>query len=199
VIRATLFDVGGVLVHLDWRAALARWDERCRLGAGGVLNALFHGIDDGVLIGKRPADEHWAEACARLGFTVAERNELMGDLERAERFNHELAAFIAALRPQYRTGIVSNGWTDARTLNRRRDWDAPVDEVVISAEVGVAKPSRRIFEIALERIGVDAREAAYVDDQPDMVEAALRIGLHAIRYKNNDQVIRDLNALLQRP
>jgi hypothetical protein len=59
VIRALIVDVGGVLVHLDWRAALARWDAACGLQSGTVLNELFRDFDDSVLVGRRNADQHW--------------------------------------------------------------------------------------------------------------------------------------------
>jgi epoxide hydrolase-like predicted phosphatase len=195
-VRALVFDVGGVLVQLDWKAALAPWDERRGGESGAVLNELFRGIDDTVLIGRRPADEHWREAAIRLGLTAAQLAELMDDLDRAERFNTELELYIAGLRDRYRTAIVSNGWTDRRTAWLRPRLDLLVDIVVISAEVGVAKPAARIFEIALGRLGVDPGEAVFVDDQQDMLAAAATVGLRTIHYRSNEQLLRELEPIL---
>jgi putative hydrolase of the HAD superfamily len=196
VIRAVVFDVGGVLVELDWGAALAGWDERCGVESGGVLNELFRGIDETVLIGRRSADQHWREAATRLGLTADQLAELMRDLDRAERFNTELERYIAGLRGRYRTAIVSNWWTDARTAQLRPRLERLVDHVVISAEVGVAKPAAGIFEIALRRLWVDAEETVFVDDQPDMVAAAHARGFQTIHYRSNEQVLPALDALL---
>jgi putative hydrolase of the HAD superfamily len=195
VLRAAIFDVGGVLVQLDWRAALAPWDKRCGLRPGGVLDELFRGFDDTVLVGRIEPAEHWARAWQRLGLTDDEGAKLMEDLASAERFNTELEAYIA-MRPHYKTAIVSNGWTDARTARHRSRLERLVDEIVISAEVGVAKPSPRIFEIALERLGVPAASAVYVDDQPDMLAAARAVGLHAVAFESNEQVREELSSTL---
>jgi FMN phosphatase YigB (HAD superfamily) len=47
---------------------------------------------------------------------------------------------------------------------------------VISDEAGCAKPDPRIFTIALERMGLDPGEMAYVGDSPEDVKGALAVG-----------------------
>ena len=57
---------------------------------------------------------------------------------------------------------------------------------VYSCSVGASKPSPAIYEAALETLGVAASEALYVDDIPEFVEAARKIGLDAIRFKTSE-------------
>ena len=52
---------------------------------------------------------------------------------------------------------------------------------MISDEAGCAKPDRRIFEIALERLGLKPAEMAYVGDSPEDVQGALASGSTPIR------------------
>jgi len=52
-----------------------------------------------------------------------------------------------------------------------------VDELVISAEVGCAKPDPRIFEIALDRVGARPGDALFIDDTPGHVAAAQALGI----------------------
>lgn len=54
---------------------------------------------------------------------------------------------------------------------------------ILSHEVGAAKPDRRIFELALNRAGVRAREALFVDDSPENVRAALALGIDAFQFR----------------
>lgn len=198
VIQAVIFDVGGVLVQMDWDATFAPWDRRCGLAPGGVLGELFRDFDDTVLIGAAAADDQWVAAGRRLGLSDDELTELMRDLDAAETFNTELETYILGLRPRYRTAILSNSWTERRTLHRRPRLDHLVDHVVLSAEVGVAKPAAEVFHIALDRLGVAPPEAVMVDDQDDVIAAARLHGLHAIRYQSNAQTIRALDSLLGR-
>ena len=53
-----------------------------------------------------------------------------------------------------------------------------VECVIDSGAVGVMKPDRRIFQLALDAMGVDARDAWYVGDMPGIdVVGARRAGL----------------------
>jgi putative hydrolase of the HAD superfamily len=59
--------------------------------------------------------------------------------------------------------------------------------VIDSARVGVSKPARRIFEIAVETAGVAPHEAAYVGDMPSIdVAGAAAAGLLPILYDPSD-------------
>ena len=52
---------------------------------------------------------------------------------------------------------------------------------VISGREGVEKPDPRIFELALERLGLDAADAMYVGDNPEFdVEPATALGMTAV-------------------
>jgi len=54
------------------------------------------------------------------------------------------------------------------------------DDVVDSHEVGMRKPNRAIYELALNRLGVEAHRAAFLDDAQSNVDAALALGIHGI-------------------
>ncbi|WP_445167063.1 HAD family hydrolase [Mycolicibacterium sp. Dal123E01] len=73
-----------------------------------------------------------------------------------------------------RTAIVSNIAFDIRPAFRAAGADA--DEFVLSFEVGVVKPDPRIFQIALERLGVAADETVMVGDSEENDGAARALG-----------------------
>jgi putative hydrolase of the HAD superfamily len=54
------------------------------------------------------------------------------------------------------------------------------DDVVDSHEVGMRKPNRAIYELALNRLGVEAHRAAFLDDAQSNVDAASALGIHGI-------------------
>jgi putative hydrolase of the HAD superfamily len=70
------------------------------------------------------------------------------------------------------------------------------DELIISAEVGIAKPDPRIYHLALERLGVAAGEAVFVDDFLENIDAAQALGLHTVHFRNPDQARTELDHLL---
>ena len=65
-----------------------------------------------------------------------------------------------------------------------------VDAVVLSCEVGSAKPSPEIYVTALADLGVAAADAVFIDDQPTFCRGAEAVGVRPI------QIARDgLNAV----
>ena len=71
-------------------------------------------------------------------------------------------------------------------------------KVTISAEVGAAKPQQRIFELALQAAGVAPEAAVFVDDFEENIEAARRIGMAAVHFRDPAKAVAELEALLNR-
>ena len=67
----------------------------------------------------------------------------------------------------------------AAYLRRALGYDQLFDPIVISAEIGVAKPDPAFFRTAVERFGLPAGQVLFVDDVPANVEAARGVGLVA--------------------
>ncbi len=70
--------------------------------------------------------------------------------------------------------------------------------VVISGEIQMMKPEPEIYLHLLERFGLRAGESVFIDDLQVNVDAAIGVGLHAIRFQDAAQCQRDLEELLLR-
>ncbi|MFJ6429202.1 MULTISPECIES: HAD family hydrolase [Microbacterium] len=88
---------------------------------------------------------------------------------------------VRRLRERFRVGILTNG----ASLMQRRKLDhtglgAAVDLVVVSEEIGYAKPAPEAFTMSCERLGVSAGCVLYVGDNPRIdIEGAVGAGLQA--------------------
>ncbi|HEX5825727.1 MAG TPA: HAD-IA family hydrolase, partial [Candidatus Limnocylindrales bacterium] len=69
------------------------------------------------------------------------------------------------------------------------------DGIVISGEVGVAKPDRRIYEALLERHGLEAHSILFVDDVAENVAAAEALGIRSLRFIDGPALRRELVGL----
>ncbi len=52
-----------------------------------------------------------------------------------------------------------------------------IDKYVVSGDVKLIKPDPRIFQLLMNRYGLKAEECTFVDDNPDNVEAARKLGM----------------------
>lgn len=114
--------------------------------------------------------------------------------------NDELLTYIATeLKPHYRTAILSNaGGNYLSELFSPEQLDL-FDEVALSFEMGVVKPDERAYIAVLDKLGVQANEAVFVDDQERHCAGAREAGLQAILYADFDQFKGELEALLAEP
>ncbi len=108
------------------------------------------------------------------------------------------AAMVEAVRRAraggVRTALVSNSWGVHRYPHDV--FDELFDGVVISAEEGIRKPSRRMYELGAARAGVAAQQAVYVDDLPFNLTPADELGMATIHHTSAEQTIPELERLL---
>ena len=67
-----------------------------------------------------------------------------------------------------------------------------MEDMVISGIEHVMKPDHRIFEIALDRFGIEASETVFIDDNPNNVKAACEMGIHGILFQSKDLLLLKL-------
>ena len=70
-----------------------------------------------------------------------------------------------------------------------------MEDMVISGKEKVMKPDHRIFELALERFGIQASETVFVDDNPANVQAACEMGIKGILFNKN--IIKNEKTILR--
>jgi epoxide hydrolase-like predicted phosphatase len=196
-IRAVIFDIGGVLFCVGNPAPHRKWEARLGLPEGDLARVVYaNAVARQALIGQATPEEVWAEVASRLSLTPDELQTLRTDFSSGYALNEELMAFIRALRPGVKTGIISDAFSDAREIMSPYINDDAFDVIVFSAEEGVQKPNPEIFERALSRLGAAAEETIFVDDSPHNVRGARSLGIHAIQFTTSFQVREEINRLL---
>jgi epoxide hydrolase-like predicted phosphatase len=91
----------------------------------------------------------------------------------------------------YTVGLLSNAEMAAMAFFHEQGY-AMFDAAVFSCAEGTRKPEQRIYEIALERLGVKPHEAIFIDDRADFLAGAQRLGIHTILFKSPEQVGQEL-------
>jgi putative hydrolase of the HAD superfamily len=92
------------------------------------------------------------------------------------------------------TALISNSWG-----SRRYDHDQLgelFDAVVISAEVGMRKPTPQIYAIGAERIGIPPDQCVFVDDLPFNLKPAAELGMATVLHRETQETIAELERLL---
>jgi HAD superfamily hydrolase (TIGR01549 family) len=191
-IKAILLDIGGVLWHPKETPLSDRWAKRCGLSAKAFDQIVYHSEwGSQALVGNISGEEMWENIGKQLGLSPVEKSECEKEYW-AGIWDIEFLDYCRTLK-KYKLGIVSDAESNAREMCKAWVNEALFDVIVFSAEVGVRKPHPLIFHSALGQLGVDASASVFIDDRENNVNGAKELGIHAIHYKNRDQVLVALN------
>jgi putative hydrolase of the HAD superfamily len=174
---ALLIDVGGVLVRDYLTAAATTWGDRLGIAPHAFLAALFAGNDDQILIGRAGEAAWWRIVAHRLRVDEKLVAAIRADLIARRTWNTALLTELRRIRGRATITIVSNAWPDIRAGLAGAGLLDLADAVVLSCEVGYAKPDPRIFAIALHRVRADPADALFIDDTSAHVDAARSLGM----------------------
>ena len=185
-VKAVIFDCFGVMYIDAGEAYVARFPKRAR-----ELSDL------GIACNRGFIDQNeYVRSVSRLtGDTTDKVHE---SLLQEHALNEPLAEYIRKeLKPRYKIGMLSNigrGWIDEifdQSLLREA-----FDAVVLSGEVGIAKPDADIYRLAARQLGVLPHECVMVDDRESNCIGAEAVGMRTVLYGSHEQAIKDLEKVL---
>lgn len=185
VIRAIIFDVGGVLIRTEDPASRRGLERHLGL-APGESEELVFGEPMGIRAqrGEITADALWAWIQQEMELDSDGITAFFEQFYGGDRLDMDLVDTVRTLRGPYQTAIISNAMDNllemVTYLYPMRD---AFDLVVGSAYEGIMKPDRRIYERTLERLGRAPHEAVFIDDMLANVEAARALGMAGIHYQ----------------
>ena len=195
-----ILDYGNVLSHAQDQAWM---DEAARRlgGDAAAFRAAYwqhrHAYDADL-----PAAAYWQRVAAATGPGLLAPGDLAwliaSDVTSWTVYHGEVWALAARFRAEGgRTAFLSNSGPEVMAHVRAdHPLEALFDAVVISCEVGLTKPDPRIFRLCLERLGLSAAAALFVDDRADNVEGAAGVGLQTLQFEGPDALAR-LRALVR--
>lgn len=185
MIKAVIFDVGGVLVRTHDHSHRRRWERRLGLDEGESEAIVFGGeMGTKAQTGAISDEALWDWIGRRLALEGETLRAFRRDFWAGDVLDAELVAYIRSLRPVYQTAIISNATDNLRhALADVFNIAGAFDVIVGSAEEKVMKPDPAIYHRALERLGRESEESVFIDDRPENVAGAHALGMHAVHFR----------------
>lgn len=197
MIRNIIFDIGNVLVEWRWREYYESLhlgpDVTERLARATVLSPLWEEFDRGemdeeVLLDKFIANDPELEKEIRM---VRDNiREMLGRYDYAIPWLQELKS------KGYKVYYLSNFSHQAHRQGAHvLDFLPLMDGGILSYQEKLIKPDPAIYQLLLERYGLQARECVFLDDTERNVEAAMRQGMAGIVFHSREQAVEELRGL----
>ena len=190
MIKGVLFDFGGVLSEAGRTGSIRRIFD---VVYGLDLSALE--IDDifqKMWRGQIGDEEFLAEIKLRHPETaVVSADEFRSHMDAFEK-SKPVYAFAADLRKQgIKTGILSNVFGIGVGPLRAGGFYDGFDPVILSCDVGLAKPDRAIYELAAERLQLRPQEIIFINDYQAWLDPAAALGMHTVLAVSPEQIVTD--------
>ena len=201
-IRAVFFDLGGVIVRTEYQAPRQRLAEQFGMDYEDIERVVFGGGSNGsaarASVGEISEEEHWQNVMKALKLPASEAERVKREFFGGDVIDRNLLEFLRSLKPGYKVGAISNAWSGLRAFIEREKFTDVFDAIIISAEVGAAKPSEKIYRVALEQLQVKPKEAVFVDDFIENIEACEKLGMKGIHFTDAESALRQINDILKK-
>lgn len=183
-LAAVCIDMGSVVV--DERLTWARWQSQAvkhltRRGHTVTLPQLRAAVRAAMLAHAPRVSGH---ALGTFGADASIAREVWKDVGNLDRPLAYAGAALARLATRYPLVMVANQGLHARGLLEGAGLHTHFRHLLLSDEIGIAKPDERIFRLALDHLQVEPERVAMLGDRFDLdVEPSRRLGMLAIRIR----------------
>lgn len=198
LIKAILFDYGGVLAEEGFRDGLLAMAREQHLDVEAIPSAAMQAVyDSGFVLGKGTATEFWALLKARTGLSgeeaVLTQRILDGFILRPW-----MIRLVEQLRAQgYITGLLSDQthWLDE--LDARDHFFVHFDHIFNSYYLGKGKRTPGLFTGINSRLGLSPNEILFIDDSELNIHNAHKARWQTIHYVNKAQFLDAIAPMLR--
>jgi putative hydrolase of the HAD superfamily len=205
-LRAVLFDFGGVILTSPFDA-FAAYEQRAGLDPGAIREINSTNPDSNAWarlerseVGIEEFAALFESEAAALGHHLS-GEEVLGCL--AGEVRPEMVKAIERLRDSYAIALLTNNFVAGTPQWSRGGPFAELldlfDVIIESSEIGYRKPEQRFYEIALERLGIVAREAVFLDDLGVNLKPAAAMGMRTIKVIDPAVALQELEEIVGIP
>ena len=192
-LEALILDFGEVLVHPQSRDVVTRMAGLVDLSTDDFQKRYWsHRL---AYDGGLPAADYWRRVLEGLDLPSPDLERIVSDLIAGDYdswtvYRPEVWEIARAFRAAGgRTAILSNGVPEIMgRLRRERSLAEFFDVIVVSYEVGCAKPDPAIYRICLDKLQVPAAKALFVDDRLENLEAARTLDIQTLHFTGDHSV-----------
>ncbi|MEZ4658391.1 MAG: HAD family phosphatase [Caldilineaceae bacterium] len=185
MIRAVIFDIGGVLIRTEDAAPRRQLEQRLGLEPGQAEYIVFNSpMGQRAQLGEITTAQLWRWVQNELELSDVALAEFQRDFFAGDKLDGKLVDYIRRLKSGYQLAIISNAKDDLHLTMQEIDPAGDLFELVVgSAYERVMKPNAAIFQRTLERLQRQPRETVFIDDFMHNIEGAWAVGMNAIHFQ----------------
>jgi len=200
MIKAIVFDIGGVLIRTEDQTGRQMLEEKYQLPSGGADDLVFNSppaVESTVGLVER--EMIWQHVAEQLSLTPHELKAFKVAFWGGDQIDRKLLEHLESLKKTHITALLSNAWMNTRQYLADQFQiieGTTVDYILISSELGTAKPDKKVYHILAETLQCNFDQILFVDDFIENIQAAQELGIKTIHYQPGMDLIRQIKSML---
>jgi len=200
-IKAIIFDLGGVVVELDFSRFFKDIIEISPLNTpNSSLLLEFWRQSDIYHQGKISNKEFYSQACELLQTCALNQEQFFDSFNSViSHVKEDFLVLIKNLKEQNNikllclSNVNSSHWH--YLLEQNKEIVELFDELILSFEVHLTKPDPRLFKLAIQKAECKPEEIVFIDDGLNNIRSARELGINGIKFTNLENLINELKSL----
>ncbi|MFI3171582.1 MAG: HAD family phosphatase [Eubacteriales bacterium] len=193
-ITTVIFDIGNVLAGFNWKSHIESKgfseDINDQLGDIMFKSPLWRERDRGHK-SEIEYKQMFIDEAPELEYEINKVFEGIINLVEIYPFATE---WVKSVKAQGKKVYVLSNYNKISFENdiHKFDFLNYIDGKLISYEVNHVKPEKEIYEILLKKYNIVPNETVFLDDSKENVDAASKLGIHAIHVTSHDKAVEEL-------
>ena len=196
MIKTIIFDLGGVIIPLDFQRGYDALEGRCPHSAAEIKRRIATtDLLDLFEIGQVEPEQFVKEMCKMidLDLSLDEFQQAWSTIFLPDTLVPE--SLLEAISSRYRLLLLSNtNSIHFQFILKNYPLMRHFHDYILSYDVGALKPAPEIYRAALSKAGCQPSECFFTDDILENVEGARREGLDAEQFISYEQIKRELES-----
>ena len=195
MITTVIFDVGGVQIT-GLRGVEDSITSKLNMKRDEASSNLEGKHLDDFCNGRISEEEYLIAVIRESGWNISPEELKQGIRENFREIEGTRGVVGDLKASGFKLGILSiHGKEWVEYILKRFDLGSVFDAMSYSYQVGISKPDPRSYQIIMRELGSKPEECLFIDDTPQNISAAKKLGMHAILFSNAQQLRTDISAL----
>lgn len=194
MIKTIIFDLGGVIVGSFGKELIISASKKLKIKPI-ELRRLMNVYEPDLQIGKINHIEFWQKILKHKNLSIpisVLKTLWMEPYRKYAKIDRNAIKLIKKLRKNYIIGCISNAQEPHNSYNKERGLLKHFDVCLLSNEVGIRKPDKKIFKLYLNKAKHKPSETIFIDDEKKLLVNAEKMGIDTIHFKSVKQLREEL-------
>ena len=194
MIKAIIFDIGGVLVKTTYEVLLEVLSNKSKVDKN-IIKKFADKSFNKVMLGQINESQHFAEIIKQFNIPMSV-NDIQKKANLMTEPKNDVWDIVHKLKKRHRLAILSDqGEEWAKVREKTFNFSKYFNPIVYSYKLKIRKPKKEIYEHVLKLLNLSEKECLFIDDSIKNIKGAKNVGMKTIHFKSADQLKKELKKL----